>query len=64
MKRELAGRVGLGEMNEQQAREFVEMLAVPEAPDPPPCPLCGHPHQLETKCSTLRRATGDALGAR
>jgi len=39
-------------MNEQQAREFVEMLAVPEAADSPPCPLCGGRHALETKCLT------------
>jgi hypothetical protein len=57
-------RVALNEMNEQQAREFVEMLAVPEAADPPPCPLCGHRHQLETKCSALGPATGRALGTR
>jgi hypothetical protein len=63
MKRDVAERVALGEMNEQQAREFVEMLAVPEAADPPPCPLCGHLHRLETKCSTVRPATGSALGA-
>jgi hypothetical protein len=37
-------------MNEQQAREFVEMLAVPEAADPPPCPLCGDRHELEARC--------------
>jgi hypothetical protein len=25
-------------MSDQEAREFVEMLAVPEAAAPPPCP--------------------------
>ena len=58
VKREPIERVDLGEMNEQQAREFVEMLAVPETADSPPCPLCGHKHQLETKCSGLRPALG------
>jgi hypothetical protein len=57
-------RVAISEMNEQQAREFVEMLAVPEAADPPPCPLCGHRHQLETKCSGLRHAAGRVLSDR
>ena len=52
VKREPTLRVALGEMNEQQAREFVEMLAVPEAADPPPCPLCGDIHELETNCGT------------
>ena len=64
VKRELTKRVALGEMNEQQAREFVEMLAVPEAADPPPCPLCGHRHQLETVCSALSHAARGALSTR
>jgi hypothetical protein len=31
-------------MTEQEAREFVELLAVPEAAEPPPCPIrgCGY----------------------
>ena len=37
-------------MTDQDVREFVEMLAVPEPADPPPCPLCGHSHPLETMC--------------
>jgi hypothetical protein len=37
-------------MTDQQAREFVEALAVPEHADPPPCPLCGQRHPLEAKC--------------
>jgi hypothetical protein len=37
-------------MTDQEAREFVEMLAVPESTDPPPCPVCGHTHPLETGC--------------
>jgi hypothetical protein len=37
-------------MTDQQAREFVEALAVPEHADPPPCPLCGQSHPLESKC--------------
>ena len=61
MKREVTVRVALGEMNEQQAREFVEMLAVPEAADPPPCPLCGGMHALETKCSALLPAPSRPL---
>ena len=61
VKREPIERVALGEMNEQQAREFVEMLAVPETADSPPCPLCGHKHQLETKCSGLRPAAQHPL---
>ena len=64
VKRELTKRVALGEMNEQQAREFVEMLAVPEAADPPPRPLCGHRHEVETECSALRPAACRALGTR
>jgi hypothetical protein len=44
-------------MTDQEAREFVEMLAVPEAAEPPPCPICGRGHPLETRCalSTDRR---------
>lgn len=37
-------------MNDQEAREFVEMLAVPESPAPPLCPICGRAHPLETQC--------------
>jgi hypothetical protein len=39
-------------------------LAVPEAADPPPCPLCGHRHQLETQCSASGLAIGSALSNR
>ena len=39
------------EMTDQEAREFVEMLAVPEAAEPPPCPICGCRHPLETSCA-------------
>jgi hypothetical protein len=44
-------------MTDQEAREFVEMLAVPETAEPPPCPICGRGHPLETRCplSTDRR---------
>ena len=42
-------------MTDQQAREFVEMLAVPQATDPPPCPICGSSHQLEVACILPRR---------
>jgi len=38
-------------MTDQQAREFVEMLAVPQDTDPPPCPICGFRHQLEAACA-------------
>ena len=41
-------------MNDQQAREFVEMLAVPERTAPPPCPLCGTGHALEARCGIDR----------
>jgi hypothetical protein len=41
---------GLGEMTDQQAREFVEALAVPQRTSPPQCPICGHSHPLEAKC--------------
>jgi hypothetical protein len=37
-------------MTEQEAREFVELLAVPESAEPPPCPICGCGHPLETPC--------------
>jgi len=40
-------------MTEQEAREFVEMLAVPEAAEPPPCPICGCGHPLESRCVQL-----------
>jgi hypothetical protein len=38
-------------MTDQEAREFVEMLAVPEAADSAPCPVCGCGHPLETRCA-------------
>ena len=37
-------------MTDQQAREFVEMLAVPDSTSCPPCPICGRNHSLETGC--------------
>ena len=51
------------EMTDQEAREFVEMLAVPRAAEPPPCPICGRGHPFETSCplSTARRF--EAAGA-
>jgi len=42
------------EMTDQEIRQFVEKLAVPEPADPPPCPLCGRTHRLETRCETAR----------
>jgi len=27
------------------------MLAVPEDAEPPPCPICGCEHPLETRCA-------------
>jgi hypothetical protein len=45
----------VSDMNEQQVREFVEMLAVPAPTDPPPCPLCGEHHRLETSCVRASR---------
>jgi len=38
------------EMTDQEAREFVELLAVPDSTDPPLCPLCGQDHPLEMRC--------------
>jgi len=49
-------------MTDQQAREFVETLAVPQRTSPPPCPICGHSHLLETKC-VLTRGEGAPVGA-
>ena len=49
------------EMTDQEAREFVELLAFPQATDPPPCPICGHGHSLETRCVLSNRA--DSLKA-
>jgi hypothetical protein len=50
-------------MTDQEAREFVEMLAVPEAAEPPPCPICGRGHSLEAGCalSTDRRPESAGL---
>ena len=50
MNQGVAEPVAPGEMTDQQAREFVEALAVPEHADPPPCPICGQSHPLESKC--------------
>jgi hypothetical protein len=44
-------------MTEQEAREFVELLAVPEAAEPPPCPICGCGHPLETPCPSAGAVT-------
>ena len=62
-----ARRVWPNEMTDQQAREqareFVEKLAVPEAAEPPPCPICDRGHPLETRCahSTDRRPKAAGL---
>jgi hypothetical protein len=45
-------------MTDQEIREFVEKLAVPESIDPPPCPLCGRAHRLETRCETAGLEAG------
>src|SRR3954470_7431209 len=37
--------------NDQQARQFAEMLAVPRKSGPPPCPLCDESHMLEQPCA-------------
>ncbi len=37
-------------MTDQEAREFLEQLAVPNRTQPPPCPLCAGQHQLELRC--------------
>src|SRR5262245_53567387 len=63
--REVGGEaVALSEMTDQQAREFVEMLAVPEAAGPPPCPICGCAHPLETGCAHLTDRRLEAAGLR
>jgi hypothetical protein len=51
-------------MTDQEAREFVEMLAVPEAAEPPPCPVCGCGHPLETRCANLTDRRLEAAGLR
>jgi hypothetical protein len=51
-------------MTEQEAREFVELLAVPEAAEPPPCPICGCGHPLETGCARLTDRRPEADGRR
>jgi hypothetical protein len=58
-----AGPVVLSELTDQQAREFVEALAVPEHADPPPCPLCGRRHPLESKCPSADPERDDHLTA-
>jgi len=42
----------------------VEMLAVPEAPEPPVCPICGRGHPLETSCALSTDRPRDAAGLR
>jgi hypothetical protein len=51
-------------MTEQQAREFVELLAVPDTAEPPPCPICGCGHPLETRCANLTDRRLEAAGLR
>jgi hypothetical protein len=51
-------------MTDQQAREFVEMLAVPEAAAPPPCPICGRGHRLETSCALSTDRRREPVGLR
>ena len=51
-------------MTDQEAREFVEMLAVPEAAETPPCPICGRGHPLETSCAHLTDRCLEAAGLR
>jgi hypothetical protein len=52
-------------MTDHDVREFVEMLAVPEPADPPPCPLCGEHHPLETRCvGSSRNNRLEAAGLR
>jgi len=38
--------------NDQEARQFAEMLAVPQKAGPPPCPLCHESHVLEQRCAS------------
>jgi hypothetical protein len=51
-------------MSDQEAREFVEMLAVPEAAEPPSCPICGRDHPLEARCAVSTDRRPDAAGLR
>jgi hypothetical protein len=51
-------------MTDQEAREFVEMLAVPEAAEPPPCPNCGRGHPLEIRCALSTDRCPDGAGLR
>ena len=51
-------------MTDQEAREFVEMLAVPEASEPPACPICGRGHPLETSCVLSTDRPREAAGLR
>jgi hypothetical protein len=51
-------------MTDQEAREFVEMLAVPEAAEPPPCPICGRGHPLDTGCALSTDSRPEAAGLR
>jgi phage/plasmid primase-like uncharacterized protein len=50
-------------MTDQEAREFLERLAVPNRTQPPPCPLCGGQHQLELRCAELASRLTSALVA-
>jgi hypothetical protein len=47
----------IAEMDEQEIRRFVEMLAVPRPTPAPPCPLCGKGHRLEARCDRSLEAT-------
>jgi hypothetical protein len=51
-------------MTDQEAREFVEKLAVPEAAEPPPCPICERGHPLETRCALSTDCRAEAAGLR
>jgi hypothetical protein len=37
-------------LSDQQGRQLLQMLAVPDPTRPPSCPLCGSPHRLEQRC--------------
>jgi hypothetical protein len=51
-------------MTDQEAREFVEKLAVPEAAAPPPCPICGRGHPLEASCALSTDRGREVVGLR
>jgi hypothetical protein len=60
----VARPVAPSEMTEQEAREFVELLAVPEAAEPPPCSVCGCGHPLKRRAPSAGAVTAETRCAR